>query len=178
MNFEHLTTDRLILRKVTQEVLDQVFSNLSESDQQTFFGNTSPEDFQSEKDRYEKGYSTFNKTLLYFQIIDKNTKAVIGWCGYHTWYVPHSRAEIGYMLYHEKYMGQGIMSEAIIPIIKYGFEQMNLNRIEAFVGPTNTASLALMKKLGFIKEGHLRRHYFKNNQMEDSIVFGLLREEF
>lgn len=69
------------------------------------------------------------------------------------------------------------MPEAISAIIDYGFVQMNLHRIEAFIGPNNEASLSLVKKYLFIQEGHLREHYCKNGKMEDSLVFSILKHE-
>ena len=51
------------------------------------------------------------------------------------------------------------MTEAIIPILDYGFEQMKLQRLEAMISPENPASLCLFKKLNFKEEGHLREHY-------------------
>lgn len=55
---------------------------------------------------------------------------------------------------------------------------MKLNRIEAFIGPKNQASIKLINKLNFVKEGHLREHYSENNRIEDSIVYSLLRKEY
>jgi ribosomal-protein-alanine N-acetyltransferase len=70
------------------------------------------------------------------------------------------------------------MKEALVPIINFGFEEMKLNRIEAFVGPKNEASMKLVKKFGFKHEGVMRQHYNYNGTLEDSLVFGLLREEY
>jgi len=70
------------------------------------------------------------------------------------------------------------MSEAVSTILDYGFEQMNLHRVEALIGKDNMASLSLVKKFGFTQEGILREHYFTNNTMEDSVIFGLLRHEY
>ena len=70
------------------------------------------------------------------------------------------------------------MSEAILRIIDYGFSQMNLHRIEAFIGPANIASQKLVEKLGFQKEGVLREHYRKQGVIEDSIVYSLLKKEY
>jgi ribosomal-protein-alanine N-acetyltransferase len=55
---------------------------------------------------------------------------------------------------------------------------MYLHRIEALVGPHNIPSLKLVKSFGFREEGRLREHYFINNQLEDSIVFSLLKREY
>ena len=90
----------------------------------------------------------------------------------------HERAEIGYGLFGDEYKRQGLMSEAILPIIEYGFIEMKLNRIEAFIGPENIASIKLINKLNFVKEGQLREHYCENNRVEDSIVYSLLRKEY
>ena len=70
------------------------------------------------------------------------------------------------------------MTEAIDPIIGYGFNTLNLNRIEAYVGPDNLASLSILKKQNFKNEGLLKSHYFKNGIAEDSLVFALLREDW
>ncbi len=44
----------------------------------------------------------------YHQLIDKKTNKVIGWCGFHTWYTDHNRAEIGYGLFDDNYIIKGI----------------------------------------------------------------------
>ena len=102
----------------------------------------------------------------------------MGWCGYHTWYIQHDRAELGYELYHESDRGKGYMSELMPYVIEYGFKDMNLNRIEAMVGPTNIPSLKLLEASGFVKEGQMRSHYLRDGEYQDSLVFSLLRNEY
>ncbi len=143
-----------------------------------FLALNSEEDTQLEKEKYKAGFSTFNKTFLYFQIIDKKSDEIIGWCGYHTWYTSHDRAEIGYILFDEEAKGKGYMTEVMTPILAYGFGKMNLHRVEAFVGKENVPSLKLMSNFGFTQEGHLKEHYLKNGVYEDSLVFSLLKSEF
>ncbi len=57
---------------------------------------------------------------------------VMGTCGYHNWKREHFRAEAGYEL-GKDFWGEGYMKEALSAMLKYGFEFMGLNRIEAFV---------------------------------------------
>ena len=178
MKFEELVTKRLKLRKLSPEVIKYVFENLSTDDLKKFFCFNNEEELNKEKEKLEKGLSTFNRTFLYFQLIDRLSNDVIGWCGYHTWYIDHDRAEIGYVLTNENYKRKGIMSEAIKPIIKYGFHQMKLNRIEALVSPNNIASLNIIKKQNFVQEGYLKQHYKINNKLEDSLFFALLKSEY
>lgn len=178
MNTKELQTERLKLKKLTPEIFQFAFENLSESQLLSFFGFDSIAELEMEKEKYKKGISTYNKTFLYFQLIEKETDKIIGWCGFHTWYIEHKRAEIGYVMTDENFKDKGLMTEAIKPIIEYGFTIMQLNRIEAFVEPENIPSLKLIEKLNFVKEGLLRKHYFKNNRMEDSIVFSILKSEY
>jgi len=178
MKFEEIITNRTILRKFTQESFDSIYSDMSQDEQLDILGITSIEELLKEKEKYKKGLSTYNKKFLYHQLIDKKTNKIIGWCGFHTWYTDHNRAEIGYGLFDDNYKGKGIMSEAIVSIINYGFNNMKLERIEAFVSPSNTPSIKLLKIMKFKAEGLLKHHYFENNKMDDSIIFALLKSEF
>lgn len=178
MTFETIETERLILRKLTDEVYHAIFKNHSDDEIKQLFGIKTDESLKVEKEKARKGVSTYNKTFLYFHLIDKKTSSVIGWCGYHTWYQDHFRAEIGYGLTNEADRAKGIMTEAIKPIIQYGFETMKLNRIEAFLSPENIPSLKLVEKFGFTKEGHLREHFNVGNKLEDSAVYSLLKSEY
>jgi ribosomal-protein-alanine N-acetyltransferase len=176
--FEILTTDRLLLRKLSPETFDFVYQNYSDNELIGFLGLSTIEALANEKEKHRKGLATFNKSFCYFQVFDKATERIIGWCGYHTWYLDHNRAEIGYGLFDDNYKQKGLMSEAMKTILDYGFNTMKLHRIEAFIGTENPASQNLVGKFGFTKEGHLREHYFANNKMEDSLVFGLLKHEY
>jgi ribosomal-protein-alanine N-acetyltransferase len=178
MHFDTLSTRRLTLRKLTPDVFHFIYRHYDDAALKKFFHLPSDEALQKERDKYSRGISTFNRSFLYFQIIDSTSGEIIGWCGFHTWYTDHDRAEIGYMLTDDNYKAKGIMSEAMAPVIAYGFQQMNLHRIEAFIGPDNVPSLKLAKKFGFREEGRLREHYFKSNVHEDSLVFSLLKAEW
>ncbi|MCX6186959.1 MAG: GNAT family protein [Bacteroidetes bacterium] len=178
MEFEFVDTERLKLRKVTPEVYLYVFKNYSSEQLKMFWGVKDDDEIEKLGSRIDKGLTTFNKSFLYFYLIDKTNDKVIGVCGFHTWYIDHNRAEIFYHLINEEDKRKGLMSEAIPAIIDYGFNQMKLHRIEAFIGTNNLASLSLVKKYAFIQEGHLREHYCKEGKMEDSLVFSLLKHGY
>lgn len=177
MNFDCIHTERLTLRKVDQDVVTHVHTHFSDEELMTFLGLNSLEEVRAERVKFEDGLWTFNKKFLIFHILEKSSDRFMGWCGYHTWYTDHDRAEIGYWINDETDRGKGFMTEAIQPIIDYGFEDMNLNRIEAFVSPTNPASIRVLEARGFVLEGTLREHYFKANTKDHSHVYGLLKSE-
>lgn len=173
-----LETPRLLLRAITPELFNYVMETYTDEQLMDYFGYDTEDRLVKEKERHAGGITTFRTAMLYFHLIDKESNRVIGGCGYHTWYVPHARAEIGYELFSEPHKNKGLMKEALLPILAYGFDKMNLHRIEAFVSPENTPSIQLMKHAGFSKEGHLREHYFKDGRYEDSVVFSILKSEW
>jgi ribosomal-protein-alanine N-acetyltransferase len=178
MHFEYITTDRLKLRLITPEAYKAVFQEYTDDEIKLFFGLQSDDDLKKERIKYEKGMTTYNRSFILFQLIDKRSDTVIGGCGLHNWMPDHSRSEIGYALNNDAVKQKGLMTEAIRPIIDYGFNTLHLNRIEAFIGANNVASQKLIRKMKFKQEGCLREHYCKEGVLEDSWVFSLLKSEY
>ena len=65
-----------------------------------------------------------------------------------------------YLGYHigARFARQGYMSEALWLVLKYSFEKLGLHRLEANIQPSNRASIALVKRAGFVREGFSRRY--------------------
>ena len=110
------------------------------------------------------------KTEINFAITVKGE--VIGGIGLDRIY-GHS-AEIGYWL-GKKYWGQGIMTETVKLVTKYGFEKLGLRRIYAFAFPSNKASVGVLKNAGFEYEGKLRKHVKKGNKFLDDLLFAKVK---
>ena len=108
-------------------------------------------------------------------IVRKQDRAFVGTCGFH-FQAAGFKAEIGYDLGRE-YWHQGYMSEALRAMLAYGFETLELNRIEALVMPENEASANLLRKLGFSEEGVLREYAFFKEEYHNLRFFSLLRRE-
>jgi len=85
----------------------------------------------------------------------KTDGTLIGTCGLFMWNRNWRNCVLGYELAPPAW-GQGFMREALTRVIDWGFEQMELNRIEAQVHPHNAASLKTLAGLGFVEEGRLR----------------------
>lgn len=178
MEFEVLETERLLLKKLTPELFTDLFTHYSKAEIKKILGLTTDEEFSKEKAKSQGGYTTYDRTIVAFLLVSKENGFTIGRAGYHNWYKDHSRAELGYALSSEESKRKGYMSEAVKTILDYGFNVMDLNRIEAYISPTNKASLSLIKKYKFTEEGRLRQHFIKNGTAEDSVVFSLLKEEY
>jgi RimJ/RimL family protein N-acetyltransferase len=89
----------------------------------------------------------------------------------------HERAELGYWI-GVPYWGNGFATEAARELLRYGFEQLGLNRIYATHFSTNPASGRVLQKLGMRHEGVRRQHIRKWGEYLDSEIYGLLRSEW
>lgn len=172
-----IETDRLQLKAITPTFIHHLFNNKSKEEMISFFG-FDEQGFEKYKEMHEKGMETYQISFLFFLLISKQTNLPIGECGFHTWNKKHNRAELFYSLRADEHKRKGFMTEAIPVILRYGFEQMALHRVEALIAGWNEPSLKLINKYGFTKEGIMREDYFENGKHEDSICFSLLASEY
>ncbi|MFN7313959.1 MAG: GNAT family N-acetyltransferase, partial [Bacteroidota bacterium] len=106
MNFEYLETARLRLRKLTDVDYEQLLITASDADIMQILG-ISEQEVQKEKQKAERGFGMYNKAMVMFQIMQKQSNQVIGLCGFHIWYIQHNRAELGYMLNDDNHKQKG-----------------------------------------------------------------------
>jgi ribosomal-protein-alanine N-acetyltransferase len=103
---------------------------------------------------------------------------VVGLMGFNTWERGHRRAELGYDLSRARW-GRGYGAEAVAAIVRFGFERMALNRIEAFTIADNVRSVRLLERLGFRREGVRRELTLEGDgRFHDGTIYGLLRREY
>ena len=86
-------------------------------------------------------------------------------------------AEIGYVL-NPDFWGMGLATEAAAEVIKFGFETMNMHRIEAKFMFGNDASLAVMRKLGMKFEGYQRDLLFVKGRYSTICTASILKSEY
>lgn len=87
------------------------------------------------------------------------------------------RAELGYCLASRAW-GNGYMNEALHALLRYAFERLNLNRIEADIDPRNERSARSLERLGFVREGVLRERWIVDGEVSDTALYGLLRKDW
>ena len=104
-------------------------------------------------------------------------RQIIGTIGFMWIQQDNASAEVGYSLARE-YWNRGLMTEALQAVIQYGFDGMNLNRIEAQHETTNPASGAVMRKCHMQKEGTLRSRLFNKGRYVDVDLYAILRRDF
>jgi RimJ/RimL family protein N-acetyltransferase len=90
-----------------------------------------------------------------------------------------SRAGVYYIIIADSSdWSKGYGSETTGLMIKYGFDVLNLNRIQLHVCVTNEAGIKAYERAGFVKEGLLRQAMYKEGAYYDFFVMGILRQEY
>jgi [ribosomal protein S5]-alanine N-acetyltransferase len=102
---------------------------------------------------------------------------VIGTCTITQIDLRNGRAEIGYALARACW-GRGLMREALAALIGHAFGPMGLRRLEADVDPRNEASIRIVERLGFVREGLLRERWNVGGEVQDTLILGLLRRDW
>lgn len=178
MEFQLLETTRLYLRQITQYDADDMFEYLSNY---KVTRNLGREPFNNIRELYEIISNleyNYNYTKgMRWGIVHKDSNKLIGTIGYDSLDIKNRRAEIGYDL-NPHYWNQGFTTEAISKVIKFGFEKLDINRISAVVLLENEASLKLLEKSGFKKEGILRDYVIQDDYPKDVEVLSLLKREY
>ena len=176
--FPILETDRLILRRIVPDDIEDWLAILQNEDVRRYLvdmeDNTVFDDVREIIGWADSIYR--EQTGIRWAITVKPDTTMIGSCGFHVYRAENRSLEIGYEL-SRNYWRRGIMTEALAAVLAFCFEQLNVHRIEADVTAGNVASAELLKSLGFIHEGtwrdkvHIRGRFFSLWQ------FGLLEDE-
>jgi len=177
MEFFTLTTDRLLLKGLSPKLIHEIFNTHSKAEVMQLMG-LAEGDYLHYLEMHEKGMETHRISLFVFMLVEKTTNRPIGECGFHTWNTKHRRAELFYLLRNDADKQKGYMKEALPHVIEYGFAQLGLHRMAAFIDEANTPSLKLLKHFGFTKEGTMREDYFVDGKNEDSDCYALLNWEW
>ena len=172
-----LVTDRLILRKMTPNDAEAVFTYASDPEVTRYVvweTHRSIEDSKALLDLVTSKYESGGEPE--WGIVYKGDHRFVGTCGIVSWEPYHARAELGYALSRD-YWGRGFVAEAVRAMISFGFKEMNLNRIEARCIAENTASARVMEKAGMLYEGTLRQRELIKGEHRDMKVYSILRDE-
>lgn len=175
---KELESERILLRKIKAEDYKQMYENWACKEEcSRFFPWPAQTDIEAYKKRILMWVDNYKNDLYFNWVIElKETKGVIGIINLHNVDEQCRSAETSYILAPD-YWGNGIMTEALMCVLRYAFETLELNRVCADVFEGNVASEKVLKKCGFCREGVAREKYFKNGRYFDTILYGILRRE-
>lgn len=164
------------MREVILDDAPALYANFSDEKVTRYYGRQpmiQPSEAETMVRRMAKRYQ-YGRAIRW-GIVRREDGVFLGTCGYH-FQAAGFKAEIGYEL-GRPYWRCGYMSEALRAVLTYGFDTLQLNRIEALVMPENEASAAVLFRLGFSEEGLLREFVLVGEHFCDMRFFSLLRRE-
>lgn len=172
--FPELKTERLNLIEIKQSHLGDYYKLFSD-ERVTRYYNIIPFSEKQEAQKYIDWFTNRfkEKQGIRWGIALKGKENIIGTLGFNNFQKNH-RANLGYDLQFD-FWNKGIITEALTEVIKFGFDKLEINRIEAEVMQENIASEKVLSKLGFKKEGILRSWMYWNEKHYDMTMFSLLR---
>jgi RimJ/RimL family protein N-acetyltransferase len=103
---------------------------------------------------------------------------LVGATGLHKMDTRNRHAELGIFIGDKSAWGKGHGTEATRLLVRHAFDTLNLNRVWLHVYEYNEAALRVYQKVGFRTEGRLRQDTFRDGRFWDTIVMGVLREEW
>lgn len=153
--FPELATKNLVLRKITVEDINEYY--ILKSDQRLLLHyEASPRNFEETKKHLNNINEDMRKNeVVLWGITLKGDDKVIGSICYRNISEDELKAEIGYELMDE-WQGKGIIQEAIQTVIKYGFDQMELQEIEAVPISKNIRSVKVLERFNFVRRDTMK----------------------
>ena len=174
-----IETDRMILRRF--EYSDNEFMRknwISNEKIQSLYSEPVYETEEAVKELLDMYIGSYEKDDYYrWAIIDKVTKECIGQIAYFLVDNKNHFAEIEYCI-GEEYQCKGLATEATKAVIAYGFDKINLHKVQICTKTINAPSKRVMEKCGLIYEGTLRDYFYMNGQYVGRLFFSILREEY
>ena len=112
-----------------------------------------------------------------WSVVCKEDGHMIGTCGFTSFNCPADSGEIGYVL-NPDYQGQGLATEAVRRVLRFGFEELELHRIYARIMDGNKASERVAEKCGMRHEATLKSSLLVKGEYRTIKIYAILREEF
>jgi ribosomal-protein-alanine N-acetyltransferase len=176
--FPALETERLILRETSDADAPALFELYRDPEMTRFVTFSTHASVEDTKGFIGWMANAFRqKDSIRWGIVLKETNDLIGTGGLHFWKRELRMAEVGYHI-GRAFWGRGYATEALYALVDFGFQRMNLNRIEGRHNAGNHASGRVMEKVGFQREGIWRQREIKDGKLVDVVQFALLYEDY
>ena len=172
------TGEKVKLRAYKKEdiVLAQQYLNDAETKRLLSPGVPYPFTLEEETKWFEK--ISANNDNYSFAVETLEESKYIGGCGVNGLDWKNSIATVGIFIGDKNYWGKGYGTDAMKVLLKFIFEQMNINKVKLFVYSFNERAVKSYEKSGFKREGVLRQEMFRDGKYNDEYVMGILKDEY
>ncbi|MCB1060664.1 MAG: GNAT family N-acetyltransferase [Calditrichaeota bacterium] len=173
-----ITSDRLSLRRFRASDAADMFAYTSDDEVTRFLSwnsHLSVDDAVQYIDSMTQAYINGDWPAWGIELVAESK--LVGSISLRNYSSLHKQAELSYVM-NRAFGGRGIMSEAVDRIVRYCFDELDLERVEARCMTDNFASERVMQKTGMSPEGILRRHQWIKGRFHDFKIYSILREEY
>ncbi len=174
-----IETERLLLRRFAYTDDDAMLKYwIADEKIQSMYSEPVYSTKDAVKELLDSYISSYERMNYYrWAIIDREIGACIGQIAFFLVDSKNHFAEIEYCIGSD-FQCRGYATEATKAIIKYGFEQIHLHKIQICTKTINKPSKRVIEKCGFTYEGTLRDYFFMNNQYIGRLYFSMLKSEY
>lgn len=173
-----LETNRLILKDYSMENLSDYGLLRSCEEVWKYSTNTATNDITSVKNQLEELLEKQRKSGYGFcALMEKRSNRYIGEAGILSMNSNANRCVIGYNLLPDAW-NKGYATEITIELVKYAFEALGVERVEALAMQLNAASCRVLEKSGLKKEGLLKHFARINDNYYDVAYYGVIKDEY
>lgn len=177
-NMPELETNRLILRRLVMSDIQNLFVVASEPEVTRYITWETHRTLDDSRRFIQMVHDWYDRQeVLYWGVLRKSDLKLIGTCGIFEWVPRDARAELSYTL-GRPHWGQGFASEIVSVLVRFGFETMQLNRLEGRCLLENSASAHVMEKARLTLDGVLRQQLYLKGAYRDLKVYSLLRQDW
>ena len=174
-----ITTERLVLREFGEDDWRAVLDYQRDPLYLRYYPwqDRDETEVRSFVDMFRAWQSEQPRRRFQLAIILREDSALIGNCGLRRKPGNEWEADIGYELSPERW-GHGFATEAARAMVDFGFCELGLRRISSWCVADNAASVRVLERLGFKKEGRLRRNEFFKGRWWDTLLYAVLADEW
>jgi len=171
--------EKIQLRALEKSDLEEIMKNWNTYETRLFLGNIIPMSSMMEEDWINSVHQRRkNMKAFIFAIDDKETKKFLGTCGLEDIYWTSRSAVLGIAIHNPENTDKGYGTDTMKCLLKFGFNVLNLNRIELWLMEYNKRALHVYEKVGFKEVGRKRQGHFIQGSYHDIIVMDIIKSEF
>ena len=178
--FPHIETDEIVLRKITDDDIDALFEIYNNKKLFEYTPSIFKETKQEIGELVERFHTRFaDKQMIRMAITLKSEgNFAVGVAEMYGYNADVNMVAIGYRI-NERFWGRQIATKAVQAMTQFLFEEIGINRVYAEAMPTHAASLRILEKCGFVREGVIRQgYYFQDVGVVDGVIYSMLKCDY
>ena len=174
-HFPVLQTERLVLRKLSIDDMEEIFFLRSSDDVNKFLDRPRANNIDEAIAFINKvNIGIANNISLYWVICFKDNPKLIGTICLWNFNEQENKAEVGYEVIPDN-QGKGIAKESLSVVINFGFNTLLLDKIEAYTHRENVASIRLLEKSSFVRDIHEESKIDFTVESPKTVVYSLFK---